>query len=237
MPASIISRPMQHHGGLSIVLSRRLQNANGGFAGVVAGSIRLSYFHELFDRLRLGENDVIALLKRDGVLVMRTALRCRDDRQDLSNTPNMTQVLASAAAGSPGKGTIDGIPRMYVWADSTPSAGGGGRRSWQSILGLWRREAIRLGGILLALAMFVAGVTIFLIREIDRRARAEQRLEELSVTDPLTGLTNRRKFDAAIDDEWRRAQRQHSPMALLMIDADHFKRSTTATATRPATRC
>ncbi|MDO9060123.1 MAG: GGDEF domain-containing protein, partial [Bradyrhizobium sp.] len=34
---------------------------------------------------------------------------------------------------------------------------------------------------------------------------------------------NRRKFDASIDAEWRRATRQKIPVGLLMIDADHFK--------------
>ena len=218
-----ISSPMSYHGVPSIVLSRRLQNANGGFAGVVAGSIRLSYFQELFDRLRLGDNDIIALLKRDGVLVMRRPFDAELIDRDLSTAPSMTLMLTNRSGSFSGKGLKDAIPRMYVWADGTRPLVVVVGRSWQSILGLWRREATRLGGILLALAMFIAGVTIFLIREIDRRARAEQRLEELSVTDPLTGLTNRRKFDAAIDDEWRRAQRQHSPMALLMIDADHFK--------------
>jgi len=36
-------------------------------------------------------------------------------------------------------------------------------------------------------------------------------------------LRNRRKFDAEIDTEWRRAARARTPLALLMIDADHFK--------------
>ena len=66
-------------------------------------------------------------------------------------------------------------------------------------------------------------MTLFLAREIDRRARAEDKLEELATTDALTGLRNRRKFDAEIDAEWRRATRQKMPLALLMIDADHFK--------------
>ena len=67
------------------------------------------------------------------------------------------------------------------------------------------------------------GVTLFLAREIGRRAKAEDRLEELATTDALTGLKNRRKFDATIDMEWRRAARQGTPVALMMIDADHFK--------------
>jgi diguanylate cyclase (GGDEF)-like protein len=65
--------------------------------------------------------------------------------------------------------------------------------------------------------------TLFLAREISRRSVAESKLEELATTDALTGLKNRRKFNATIDAEWRRAARQQEPLALLMIDADHFK--------------
>ena len=48
-------------------------------------------------------------------------------------------------------------------------------------------------------------------------------LERLSATDALTGLANRRSFDAALSREWSRARRNHSTIALLMIDVDHFK--------------
>jgi diguanylate cyclase (GGDEF)-like protein len=92
-----------------------------------------------------------------------------------------------------------------------------------AILERWRAEAIRIGAIMLALISFVLAVTLFLAREIGRRAAAEDKLEELATTDALTGLRNRRKFDAVIDAEWRRAARQRKPVALLMIDADYFK--------------
>jgi len=91
------------------------------------------------------------------------------------------------------------------------------------ILSLWRTQAIRIGAIMMTLIAFVVGVTLFLAREIARRAEAEDKLEELATTDALTGLRNRRKFDAAIEGEWRRAMRHKSPVSLLMIDADHFK--------------
>ena len=42
---------------------------------------------------------------------------------------------------------------------------------------------------MLALIAFVLGVTLFLAREIGRRAQAEDKLEELATTDALTGLT------------------------------------------------
>ena len=81
-------------------------------------------------------------------------------------------------------------------------------KPWTNVLNLWRVEATRIGAIMLALIVFVLAVTLFLAREIGRRASAEDQLEELATTDPLTGLKNRRRFDAAIDDEWRRAMRQ-----------------------------
>jgi diguanylate cyclase (GGDEF)-like protein len=48
-------------------------------------------------------------------------------------------------------------------------------------------------------------------------------LSELSVRDGLTGLYNRRHFDAALVTEMRRAARNHKPISLLMIDVDCFK--------------
>lgn len=53
--------------------------------------------------------------------------------------------------------------------------------------------------------------------------KANAMLNELSVRDGLTGLYNRRHFDAALDTELRRAARNLKPISLLMIDVDYFK--------------
>jgi diguanylate cyclase (GGDEF)-like protein len=50
-----------------------------------------------------------------------------------------------------------------------------------------------------------------------------QMLEKLALTDPLTGLPNRRSMDRLVDAELRRRMRYPSPMGLGIIDADHFK--------------
>lgn len=50
------------------------------------------------------------------------------------------------------------------------------------------------------------------------------RLRELAFLDGLTGIANRRHFDEALDIEWRSAIRCGEPLALLLIDIDHFKR-------------
>ncbi len=68
------------------------------------------------------------------------------------------------------------------------------------------------------------------VRDITDRRAAEARVETLNrelaeqaYTDGLTGLANRRRFDEALDQEWRRAAREEVPLALLMIDVDRFK--------------
>jgi NO-binding membrane sensor protein with MHYT domain len=52
---------------------------------------------------------------------------------------------------------------------------------------------------------------------------ANAMLSELSIRDGLTGLSNRRHFDAMLDKEWRRAKRKLRPISVLMIDIDCFK--------------
>jgi len=52
---------------------------------------------------------------------------------------------------------------------------------------------------------------------------ANAELERLATADPLTGLANRRRFDEALEAEWRRAFRLRRPLCLLMLDIDHFK--------------
>lgn len=49
-------------------------------------------------------------------------------------------------------------------------------------------------------------------------------IELLARADSLTGLWNRRTFDETLEKEWQRSLRKHTPLALLVIDIDHFKR-------------
>ncbi len=60
--------------------------------------------------------------------------------------------------------------------------------------------------------------------ERERELRtANRHLEALASIDSLSGLANRRSFDARLEAEWQRAANLKRPIALMMIDVDHFK--------------
>lgn len=95
------------------------------------------------------------------------------------------------------------------------------------------------------------GAALRLKREIDRRearerellamsqelALANEQLERLSLTDPLTGLANRRRLDRTLASEWSRALRNNTPLTLLLIDVDHFKRFNDTYGHQEGDRC
>ncbi|UPK36597.1 sensor domain-containing diguanylate cyclase [Bradyrhizobium sp. 186] len=218
-----ISRPMLFRGAYSIVLSRRISDTDGGFLGVVAGSIRFSYFHELFERLSLDPEDTITVLKRDRTVMMRRPFDLDVIGKNLDERPVWKADNLKVGSAFAGQGPIDGTPRLYVRSGGTNPLFVVAGKPLSAVFALWQKEALRIGAVVLVLALFVLGTAIVLAREIGRRAAAESKLEEMATTDALTGLRNRRKFDHAIEIEWRRAMRQKTPVALLMIDADHFK--------------
>jgi diguanylate cyclase (GGDEF)-like protein len=60
--------------------------------------------------------------------------------------------------------------------------------------------------------------------EVRERKRLAARLEELAITDGLTGLYNRRQFDDVLAREWARWRRYGCDFSLLLLDIDHFKK-------------
>ncbi len=87
--------------------------------------------------------------------------------------------------------------------------------------------------VLLTTAIFYGATTETVRKERQKQAglfeqiaalkRIEEELKAQSVTDWLTALPNRRRFDEVFQQEWGRARRDAAPLALLMIDIDHFK--------------
>jgi diguanylate cyclase (GGDEF)-like protein/PAS domain S-box-containing protein len=60
-------------------------------------------------------------------------------------------------------------------------------------------------------------------RDVTQQKDLEGKLATLAIEDGLTGLANRRRFDERLLEEWGRAHRDKTSLALLMIDLDQFK--------------
>ena len=119
-----------------------------------------------------------------------------------------------------------------------------GRGQWLLVAGLLL-EAVVLGGralvaisthfeatnILQSSALqtltFLATFSVVLVSSVGfvfmSRDRADENNRVLAALDPLTGVANRRSLIAALDRDVARAQRMREPMALMMVDIDHFK--------------
>ncbi|RXG84234.1 sensor domain-containing diguanylate cyclase [Bradyrhizobium vignae] len=207
-----------------ISLSRRIRGRDGSFDGVVAGSMRLSYFHGLFSKLNFGAQDAMTLFNSDGTILMRAPFDITKIGQNIKDAQTFKYFPAHSSGFYTTKSIVDQISRLYVFQQV-------GRHplvlaegvALNSIYADWWQQLWWIGLVVAALVAFSIALMFYLLAALKRRAAAENQLAVLATTDALTGLGNRRRFDHALAIEWRRATRSRAPVSLLMIDVDHFK--------------
>jgi diguanylate cyclase (GGDEF)-like protein len=215
--APIISR---FTGEPMLPFSRRIEKADGSFGGVAFSSLKLSYFSHLFAPLALGQDGSIDLYLRDGTRIVRHPQAAAED----GKAP--AQAIAGGRQGTfVAVSPRDGIERHYAftqigdWPLVLTVA-----LSTREIEAAWRTKALVIGGIVLVLCGLTVILSLLYGRDLRRRAALQAELARLSRTDPLTGLPNRRRFEQTLDEVWREAVRSASPVSMLIVDADHFKR-------------
>ena len=106
-------------------------------------------------------------------------------------------------------------------------------QSPQYILGVSTMQFLNLSTSLLIITIgsYIAYYTYSTIRTKEEALETENQklqeqykiVEQLSVTDKLTGLYNRNKLDATFEAEVARADRTGKPLAMIILDVDHFK--------------
>ena len=220
-----LSRPWRApNGEFLIAISRRLANPDGSFAGAVVGTLRLSYFHDMFSKIKLGNKDALALIRTDGSIIMRFPFAAAFIGQSLASSPIFNRTAAYQSGSFEHTAKIDGVDRLYVFQHigENPLVLSYGT-SLEAVYAGWRQRAWLIGSLMLAMGAINITLIVFLANALRRRTEAEQQLSILATTDSLTGLCNRRRLDEMFDIEWQRALRSQSPIALLMIDADNFK--------------
>jgi len=208
----------------SIGLSRRLNSPNGEFRGIVVGTLRLNYFKRLFDGMNLGEHAAITLIRDDGTVLMRRPYEEQLIGKTIAGSQafNLRKDLPAGAYIT--TGALDGVERLFSYRriGEHPLILSVGLAT-EDIYAEWRQRAWWIGSIVLMLNAVFILLSILFARQLRERIEMEQQLQWLANTDGLTGLGTRRALDAALDVEWRRANRHGHPLAVLMIDVDEFK--------------
>jgi len=82
---------------------------------------------------------------------------------------------------------------------------------------------ITLTGLAVVTFMRLARKNARIQHETRQLLTSNQELAEISRTDALTAVANRRYFDEVLDKEWKRSLRNHTPLTLIMVDIDCFK--------------
>lgn len=96
-------------------------------------------------------------------------------------------------------------------------------------------QLIAVSVIVMAFTLFfVSGYIYSLLFELQN---AQIALQSLADTDQLTGIANRRHFDRKFKVEWRRAMREQTPISLILIDVDFFKKYNDTYGHQAGDRC
>lgn len=237
-----IGPPIQSHTNQEwvVTVSRRFDDAAGHFAGVVAVTLGVENFLHVFGKLDIGQEGAIGLSYTDGTLLVRYPFREQDMGRNFSKSPIYSQYLVDRSVGTASyTSSLDGVERLYAFrkSESLPLITTVALGKHES-LAAWRTEAALSAVVVAGLLGLTGLIGWFLILDIRRRTLvedalriAQQQLLEsnrqlalLALKDALTGLANRRCFDETLALEARRAQRDGTTLALLMIDIDYFKR-------------
>ena len=151
------------------------------------------------------EHEVLFAL--DGETALQIALEQQPDLILLDAVmPGMDgYAVCAALRGSP---RLQGIPVIFVTALSQPED---------------ETRALEAGAVDFISKPFNVAVVRARVRSQLTIKRQADAMRELSMTDGLTGVANRRSFNDTIDAEWRRCARAGAPLSVIMIDIDHFK--------------
>lgn len=207
-------------------VSKRITDEYDGFRGVVAANIDVEYFGRVYEQIQNGPGSFISILKQDGMALVRYP------PDPLHPLPGTTiQNLLPAPAPDALHGEIsgrtpdDGILRLITFRQSperglTVAVGIALAESDNNFL----EDQIRSLSLIVVFLLLLGLFTWAALRELHREQAARMALTELAATDPLTKLKNRRAFETLGQHEIIRVRRFGQPLAVLMLDIDHFKR-------------
>ena len=101
---------------LSIAITRRLDDAQGHFVGVVLAAMDLSFFDSLYDSISVGDRGAIVLFRSDGLVLARRPFVASALGSSVADSPLFRDYVPQSATGSfTSVSTIDGVRRVVTY--------------------------------------------------------------------------------------------------------------------------
>ncbi|KAB7770203.1 diguanylate cyclase [Xanthomonas maliensis] len=224
---SFIGPPVRSRsdGSWVMTVSRRLNAANGEFAGVVLVAIQLRYFQDDFARFRIGHQGTIILVNDDGTLLVRVPDRPGVIGSSLSGSPLYAAMRTQQQGTTRYRSPFDDVERIsgFVPARPFPLTVLTGI-ALDDALANWRQSTRHRIEIAALGCVLLLAVGLWLDLQLRRMHREEVRLTDEANRDALTGVGNRRALDIGLAQALADAAANQRPLSLLLIDVDHFKR-------------
>ena len=223
----------RENGEWIIPISKRVNDHAGNFQGVLMAGIKMAYFDQFFKSFSLDDNGIMFLGLTDGTLLARRPFEENLIGTSLAQGRIYQKLLPEAQSGTAMiRSVVDDVVRLYGYRQlgSYPLVVAAAS-SRDTILKSWYERAFQSSVII---ALVILGVGLFgwmFIHQVRNGERIEKNLrraqlalEQIATHDSLTGLANRRLFERSLEIEFARGARQVSPVSLIMLDIDFFKR-------------
>ncbi|MDQ1832394.1 sensor domain-containing diguanylate cyclase [Massilia scottii] len=219
-------------------VSRRLEDKNGNFIGVALATVQLSFFRTFYDSFDIGKEGNITIALDSGALVMRRPYVQENIGMSIAREPMFKQWRATPASRAVPV-DLDTLDRMYSYRPLRryPLFVAVGLSTDETLANWWANAYISTAWVvILLLVLMWMGLRLF--RQVTLRDELEEQLRNaqlalvtknrslklLARNDGLTGIANRRLFDARLDAEFNRAVRDGTSLALVLLDVDFFKK-------------
>ncbi len=210
-------------GRLAITQTRKLpKDPSGQFSGFAGLAVDLNFFSKLLEQVTLGPHGTIAIADTKLSLLARKPAM-PDNLGKKVNDPIAEAFIATKGSyvtlqqQSPldqedrlyGIRKVEGLPFIVVVGEA--------KRDW---LNGWYKQLIRS---LMMLSMGIA-LSFLVLRYQFELLEQKRTLALLSMTDALTGVSNRSHLDKTLLDESVRSDRFKHSLGLIILDIDHFKK-------------
>jgi diguanylate cyclase (GGDEF)-like protein len=211
------------NGTRTIVFSKRLEDADGGFLGIIYASVNSAYFEDIYGSVQSINSVLFTLVRKDGTILFRhpdaqgTAGRKLSAEaawlDALSREDKGFRILAQAD-GNVRFVTSRAVPQYPLFVNISVTE--------DSALAGWRRRAAGIGSGSFILLLCSIGLLISVARQMRRLNKSEAELAHLAHYDALTGLANRTLFSKKVDEAVQR-MRSGERFSIFMLDLDQFK--------------